>query len=68
MVGIAQSVEHRVVAPAVAGSSPVTHPRNFKGLADNGWPYYFYSPHYSPQRKENRCKKGQDVPLFLGVD
>ena len=26
MVGVAQQVEHWVVAPAVAGSSPVTHP------------------------------------------
>ncbi len=26
MVGVAQLVEHRVVAPVVAGSSPVTHP------------------------------------------
>jgi hypothetical protein len=26
MVGVAQSVEHRVVAPEVAGSSPVAHP------------------------------------------
>ena len=26
MVGVAQSAEHRVVAPAVEGSSPFTHP------------------------------------------
>ena len=26
MVGVAQSVEHRVVAPVVEGSSPFTHP------------------------------------------
>ena len=26
MVGVAQLVEHWVVAPAVAGSNPVTHP------------------------------------------
>ena len=26
MVGVAQLVEHWVVAPVVAGSSPVTHP------------------------------------------
>ena len=26
MVGVAQLVEHRVVIPGVAGSSPVTHP------------------------------------------
>ena len=28
MVGVAQLVEHRVVIPVVAGSSPVTHPTN----------------------------------------
>jgi hypothetical protein len=32
MVGVAQLAEHRVVAPAVAGSSPVVHPNKFKGL------------------------------------
>jgi hypothetical protein len=32
MVGVAQLAEHRVVAPAVAGSSPVVHPRAFEGL------------------------------------
>lgn len=32
MVGVAQLAEHRVVAPAVAGSSPVVHPKDFKGL------------------------------------
>ena len=26
MVGVAQLVEHRVVAPGVVGSSPITHP------------------------------------------
>ena len=26
MVGVAQLVEHRVVVPVVAGSSPVAHP------------------------------------------
>ena len=32
MVGVAQLAEHRVVAPAVAGSSPVVHPSKFEGL------------------------------------
>jgi hypothetical protein len=32
MVGVAQMAEHRVVAPAVAGSSPVVHPKENKGL------------------------------------
>ena len=27
MVGIAQLVEHRLVVPVVAGSSPVVHPK-----------------------------------------
>ena len=27
-VGVAQSVEHRTVAPTVAGSIPVSHPKN----------------------------------------
>jgi hypothetical protein len=26
MVGVAQLVEHRVVAPAAVGSNPITHP------------------------------------------
>ena len=30
MVGVAQSVEHMVVAHVVAGSSPVAHPNNFR--------------------------------------
>ena len=29
MVGVAQLVEHWVVAPVVVGSSPITHPINF---------------------------------------
>jgi hypothetical protein len=32
MVGVAQLVEPRVVIPAVAGSSPVAHPRPSMGL------------------------------------
>src|SRR5699024_10751875 len=31
MVGVAQLVEHRVVIPGVAGSSPVTHPDDRPG-------------------------------------
>ena len=30
MVGVVQLVEHRIVVPSVAGSSPVTHPINLK--------------------------------------
>ena len=29
MVAIAQSVEHRLVVPVVAGSSPVSHPTQY---------------------------------------
>jgi hypothetical protein len=32
-VGIAQLVEHRTVAPTVAGSIPVSHPRIFRWLS-----------------------------------
>ena len=34
MVGVAQLVEHRVVVPGVAGSSPVTHPRSSSAVPD----------------------------------
>jgi hypothetical protein len=32
VVGVAQLVEHWIVAPVVAGSSPVTHPMKIPGL------------------------------------
>ena len=31
-MGVAQSVEHRVVVPVVAGSSPVAHPETSGGI------------------------------------
>ena len=31
MVGVAQVVEHWVVAPVVVGSSPITHPTSLNG-------------------------------------
>ncbi len=34
MVGVAQVVEHRVVAPVVVGSSPITHPISKPQLSD----------------------------------
>ena len=36
MVSVAQLAEHWVVAPVVAGSSPVTHPKgiNYKIISD----------------------------------
>ena len=43
MVGVAQLAEHRVVAPAVAGSSPVVHPSKFKGLGQWPNPSFFIS-------------------------
>ena len=33
MVGVAQSVEHLVVAQVVVGSSPITHPMKSKAIA-----------------------------------
>ena len=36
MVGVAQLVERRVVAPAVAGSSPVSHPTLIGGSGGTG--------------------------------
>ena len=40
MVGVAQLVEHWVVAPVVAGSSPVTHPiKNLAPLLPGRRPY-----------------------------
>ena len=33
MVAVAQLVEHRIVAPIVAGSKPVGHPHNTQGFA-----------------------------------
>jgi hypothetical protein len=37
MVGVAQLVEHRVVVPGVAGSSPVTHPTRSSLLPARRW-------------------------------
>jgi hypothetical protein len=38
VVGVAQVVEHRVVAPVVVGSSPITHPiLNEKTIDDLTW-------------------------------
>ncbi len=40
VVGVAQSVEHRIVAPDVAGSSPVTHPITFRACFSPSTPQY----------------------------
>jgi hypothetical protein len=42
MVGVAQLVEHKVVALVAAGSSPVAHPKKFNaefgvGSSEQGW-------------------------------
>ena len=36
MVGVAQLVEHRVVVPVAAGSSPVAHPNRFLMKPNDG--------------------------------
>ena len=41
MVGVAQLVEHWVVAPAVAGSNPVTHPK-MKSRGFGAFPKSFF--------------------------
>jgi hypothetical protein len=38
-VGVAQLAEHRVVAPAAAGSNPVTHP--IKSIMTGGFAPFF---------------------------
>lgn len=43
MVGVAQLVEHRVVVPGVAGSSPVAHP-NKKGPRESRGPSFSFPP------------------------
>src|ERR1700680_3991132 len=45
-VGVAQSVEHRTVAPTVAGSIPVSHP-NFSFLLEPSG--LFLEPHLRPR-------------------
>jgi hypothetical protein len=42
MVAVAQLVESRIVIPVVAGSSPVSHPREFKQKAQSSdWAFCF---------------------------
>ena len=67
MVGVAQLVEHLVVAQDAAGSSPVTHPIKKKYLGAHA-PFFifqaeaqtlntpaFYSPRYFPNLIKNIC-------------
>ena len=46
MVGVVQLVEHRIVVPSVAGSSPVTHPINAwrKGRSVRSGPFAIDQP------------------------
>ena len=45
MVGVAQQVEHWVVAPAVAGSNPVTHPIKYAiTLGELSTPFFVLIP------------------------
>ena len=44
MVGVAQLVEHLVVAQVAVGSSPITHPINFKGLSVKLNPFFMVHP------------------------
>ena len=41
MVGVAQLVEHWVVAPAVAGSNPVTHPIKAYSIRGFSTPFFY---------------------------
>ena len=56
MVGVAQSVEHQVVALRVAGSSPVAHPKNKAKIylqnktVDHLERFCFFWERISPQR------------------
>lgn len=53
MVGIAQLVEHWIVAPVVAGSSPVTHPTRFNNIA--AW--IQRNRHEEGFRRDKRCAR-----------
>ena len=46
MVGVAQLVEHRVVAPVVVGSSPITHPilTKIAIFTDYSSPLFLHAP------------------------
>jgi hypothetical protein len=49
MVGIAQLVERLVVVQEVAGSSPVTHPKQRPVAVQRPQPGRGFKPRYSPQ-------------------
>ena len=45
MVGVAQLVEHRLVAPNVAGSNPVTHPMLKSPVSNLYGAFFIHSCH-----------------------
>ena len=55
MVGVAQLVEHWVVASVVVGSSPITHPINFHNKRGS----------LSPSFVNLTSKEGALLPLLL---
>ena len=60
MVGVAQLVEPRIVIPAVAGSSPVVHPKSAQSLrtsadTDRG---FIFSPPFIGAQCESHLKLG----------
>ena len=55
MVGVAQLVEHWVVAPVVVGSSPITHPINFYNKRGSPTPSFV----------DLASKEGALLPLLL---
>ncbi len=59
MVGIAQLVEHRLVVPVVAGSSPVVHPDESASGFLAGGGFLFESPdHPHVLREHPRIARG----------
>ena len=55
MVGVAQLVEHWVVASVVVGSSPITHPINFHNKRGSLFPLLLFEA----------SKEGALLPLLL---
>ena len=70
LVGVAQSVEHWVVAPVVEGSSPFTHPIEIQKGCLKGHPFYVVSPPGWPEiLKRDLLALGsktlEDLSLFI---
>ena len=62
MVGVAQLVEHRLVVPVAAGSSPVIHPRKRPGIDDSG---PFFVRHDGVMAEIKTQPTDADVDAFL---